>query len=118
VMARAVSLCACGAPTAMTAPAGERLQQFPDARDLIGLRVHGDLAEDCADTLRQGRDQLRGFLFPVPGAADGLAVDRDYQPQVCCNADGDENAALVKEPGVGAGGLPPLCVAIWLKTVW
>jgi hypothetical protein len=23
---------------------------------------------------------VRGFLFPVPGAADGLAVDRDYQP--------------------------------------
>jgi hypothetical protein len=29
---------------------------FPDGRDLIGLRVHGDLAEDRADTVRQGRD--------------------------------------------------------------
>jgi hypothetical protein len=34
----------------------ERFQQFPDGRDLIGLRVHGDLAEDRADTVRQGRD--------------------------------------------------------------
>ena len=34
----------------------ERFQQFPDGRDLIGLRVHGDLAEDRADTVRQGRE--------------------------------------------------------------
>ena len=77
VMACAVSLCVQGAgrddrPGQVT----ERLQQFPDGTDLIGLRVHGDLAEDRADTLRQGRDQVQGFLFPVPGAADGLAADR------------------------------------------
>jgi hypothetical protein len=70
----------------------ERLQQFPDGRDLIGLRVHGGLAEDRADTVRQGRDQVRAFLFPVPGAADGLAVDRDYQP-----------AAGLRRPGVKPG---------------
>jgi hypothetical protein len=54
----------------------ERFQQFPDGRDLIGLLLRGDLAEDRADTVRQGRDQVRGFLFPVPGAAVGLAADR------------------------------------------
>ena len=32
---------------------------------------------------------MRGFLFPVPGAADGLALDRDYQP-----------AAGLRRPGV------------------
>jgi hypothetical protein len=34
----------------------ERFQQFPDGRDLIGLRVPGDVAEDRADTVRQDRD--------------------------------------------------------------
>ncbi len=54
VMACAVSLCVCRASTVMTAPGqvSERFQQFPDGRDLIGLRVHGDRA----DTVRQGRD--------------------------------------------------------------
>jgi hypothetical protein len=70
----------------------ERFQQVPEGRDLMGLRVHGDLAGDRADTVRQGRDQVRGLLFPVPGAADGLAVDRDYQP-----------AAGLHRPGVQPG---------------
>jgi len=30
--------------------------------------------------MRQGRDQARGLLLPVPGAADRLAVDRYSQP--------------------------------------
>ena len=33
-----------------------------------------------------------GFLFPVPGAADSLAVDRDYQP-----------AAGLRRPGMKPG---------------
>jgi len=92
-MACAVPLCVQGAGRDdRPGQVSERLQQFPDGRDLIGLRVHGGLAEDRADTLRQGRDQVRGFLFPVPGAADGLAVDRDYQP-----------AAGLRRPGVKPG---------------
>jgi hypothetical protein len=30
---------------------GEGLQRLPDGRDLVGLRVHGDLAEDRADAV-------------------------------------------------------------------
>ncbi len=59
---------------------GKRLQQFPHRGDLIGLRIHGDLAEDRADAVRQGRDQVRGLPALALRAADGLAVDRDHQP--------------------------------------
>jgi hypothetical protein len=38
---------------------GERFQQFPDGGDLVGLRCHGDLAEDGADSVRECRDQVR-----------------------------------------------------------
>jgi len=57
-MACAVSLCVCRASYRDDRPGqvSERFQQSPDGRDLIGLRVHGDLAEDRADTVRQGRD--------------------------------------------------------------
>jgi hypothetical protein len=84
----------------------ERFQQFPDGRDLIGLPVGGDLAEDRADTVRQGRDQS-GLLFPVPGVADGLAVDRDDQP-----------AAGLRRPGVkpGANDLVDLEPAVTAAT--
>jgi len=60
--------------------AGERLQQVPHRGDLIGLLVHGDLAEDCADAVCQGRDQVRGLPVLVLRAADGLPVDGDHQP--------------------------------------
>ena len=59
--------------------AGERLQQIPHRRDLVRFRVHGGLAGDRADAVRQRRDQVRGLPFLVPGAADGLAVDGDHQ---------------------------------------
>ena len=59
---------------------GERLQQLPHCGDLVGLLVYGDLAEDRADAVRQGRDQVRGLPVLVLRAADGLAVDRDHQP--------------------------------------
>jgi hypothetical protein len=36
--------------------AGERLQQVSHRGDLVRLRLHGDLAEDRADAVRQGRD--------------------------------------------------------------
>jgi len=58
----------------------ERLQQVPHRGDLVGLLVHGDLAEDRADAVRQGRDQVRGLAALALRAADGLAVDRDHQP--------------------------------------
>ena len=59
---------------------GERLQQLAHRGDLVALGVHGDLAEDRADAVRQGRDQVRGLPGLAPRAADGLAVDRDDQP--------------------------------------
>jgi len=59
---------------------GERLQQIPHRGDLIGFLLHGDLAEDGAGAVRQGRDQVRGLPALVLRAADGLAVDRDDQP--------------------------------------
>ena len=60
--------------------AGERFQQVPYRGDLVRFRVHGDLAEDRADPVRQRRDQVRSLSFLVLRAADGLAVDRDHQP--------------------------------------
>ena len=63
---------------------GERLQQVPDGGDLVGLRIHGDLAEDRADAVRQGRDQVRGLPVLVLRAADGLAVDAiTSRPPAC-----------------------------------
>ena len=65
---------------------GERLQQLPHRGDLIRFLVHGDLAEDRADPVREGRDQVRGLPGLVPRAADGLAVDSDDQPPLACTA--------------------------------
>jgi hypothetical protein len=59
---------------------GERPQQVPHRGNLVGPGVHGDLAEDRADAVRQGRDQVRGLPGLVLRAADGLAVDGDDQP--------------------------------------
>jgi hypothetical protein len=59
---------------------GERFQQLPHRGDLVRLRVHGDLAEDRADAVRQCRDQVRGLPGPDLRAANGLAIDRDHQP--------------------------------------
>jgi hypothetical protein len=59
---------------------GERLQELPHRGDLVGLLVHGDLAEDRADAVRQRRDQVRRLPVLALRAADGLAVDGDHQP--------------------------------------
>jgi len=59
--------------------AGKRLQQVPHRGDLVRLRRHGDLPEHRADAVRQRRDQVRGLPGRILRAADGLAVDRDYQ---------------------------------------
>ena len=77
--------------------AGERLQQFPDRGDLVGFLVHGDLAEDRADAVCQGRDQVRGLPGLALRAADGLAVDGDHQP-----------AAGLHGPGVQPGAENPV----------
>jgi len=77
--------------------AGERLQQLPHRGDLVRLRVHGGLAEDRADAVRQRRDQVRGLPGLVLRAADGLAVDRDHQP-----------AAGLHRPGVQPGTENPV----------
>jgi hypothetical protein len=54
---------------------GGCFQQFAYQGDLVALRVHGGLAENRADAVRQGRDQVRGLPSLVLRAADGLAVD-------------------------------------------
>ncbi len=69
---------------------GERLQQLPHRGDLIGFLVRGDLAEDRADPVREGRDQVRGLPGLVFRAADGLAVDRDDQPAAGLHGPGPE----------------------------
>ena len=77
--------------------AGERFQQVPHRGDLVRFRVHGDLAEDRADAVRQRRDQVRGLPGLVLRAADGLAVDGDHQP-----------AAGLHGPGVQPGTENPV----------
>jgi hypothetical protein len=70
----------------------ERFQQFPDGGDLVRLRGHGDLAEDRAGAVREGRDQVRGLPGCVLGTADGFSVDGDHQA-----------AAGLHRPGVQPG---------------
>jgi hypothetical protein len=55
---------------------GERLQQLPHRRDLIRFLVDGDLAEDRADPVREGRDQVRG----LPEVVYLITSDRDADP--------------------------------------
>jgi len=76
---------------------GERLQQLPHRGDLVGFLLHGDLAEDRADAVRQRRDQVRGLPVLVLRAPDGLAVDGDHQP-----------AAGLHRPGVQPGTEDPV----------
>jgi len=73
--------------------AGKRFQQVPHRRDLVGLRVHGDLAEDRADAVRQRRYQVRRLPVLVLRAADGLAVDGDHQPAAGPNGPGMQPGA-------------------------
>ena len=81
-MACAVSCWVCIASIVKTAPA-RSANAFSSSRTAgISLRflVHGDLPEDRADAVRQGRDQVRGLPGLALRAADGLAVDGDDQP--------------------------------------
>ena len=81
---------------------GECLQQLPDRGDLIGFLVRGDLAEDGADAVRQGRDQVRGLpAFPLR-AADGLAVDRDDEPAAGPHGPGPQPGAEDPVEHIGA----------------
>jgi hypothetical protein len=72
---------------------GERLQQLPHGGDLVALRVHGDLPENCPDAVGQGRDQVRSLPVLAFRAADGLAVDRDDQPAAGPRGPGPEPGA-------------------------
>jgi hypothetical protein len=76
---------------------GERFQQVAHRGDLVGLLAYGDLAQDRADAVRQGRDQVRGLPGLVLRAADGLAVDSDHQP-----------TAGLHRPGVQLGTKDPV----------
>ena len=88
---------------------GERLHQFPHRGDLVGLLLHGDLAEDRADAVRQGRDQVRGLPVLVLRAADGLAVDGDYQAAPDLHGPGPEPGTedLIEPAWVKHGEGPP-----------
>jgi len=50
-----------------------------DGEDPVRFRVHGDLAQDRADAVGEGRDQVRGLPVLAPRAPDGLGVDLDHQ---------------------------------------
>src|SRR5690349_7906616 len=66
----------------MTAPA-RSVNAFSRSRTAgISLLpgVHGDLAENGADAVGEGRDKVQGLPVPALRAADRLAVDRDDQP--------------------------------------
>jgi hypothetical protein len=76
---------------------GERFQQVPHRGDLIRFVLHGDLAENRADAVRQCRDQVRRLPCLVLRAADGLAVDGDHEP-----------AAGLHRPGVQPGTEDPV----------
>ena len=81
---------------------GERFQQLPHRGDLIGFLVHGDLAEDRADPVRQRRDQMRGLPGLVLRAADGLAVDSDDQPAAGLHGPGPQPGTQDPVENVGA----------------
>jgi hypothetical protein len=89
--------------------AGERLQQLPHRGDLVGLLVHGDLAEDRADAVRQGRDQVRGLPVRVPRTANGLPVNGDHQPPAGPHRPRPQPGAQdpVESIGAGQGEGPP-----------
>jgi hypothetical protein len=63
-----------------TGQASERLQQVPHRGNLVRLLIDGDLAQDRAGPVCQGRDQVRGLPGLALRAADDLPVDRDHQP--------------------------------------
>ena len=71
-------------------------------RQLLELLVHGALAEDRADAVGQGRDQVRGFPVLSLRAPDGLAVDRDDQPAVGLRSPGPEPGTENLAEHVGA----------------
>ena len=81
---------------------GERFQELSHRGDLIRFLVHGDLAEDRADAVREGRDQVRGLPVLVLRAADGLAVDRDDQPPAGPHGPGPEPGTQDPVEHVGA----------------
>jgi hypothetical protein len=56
---------------------GECGQQVPDRGDLVAFRVHGDLAKDRADAVRESRDQVRGLpvlALRAPTALPSTAI--------------------------------------------
>jgi len=89
---------------------GERLEQLADRGDLVALRVDGDLAEDRADAVGQGRDQVRGLTALLLRAADGLAVDRDHRAAVGPGGPGPQPRPEDRVEGIGAdlGERPPV----------
>jgi hypothetical protein len=81
---------------------GERLQQLAHRRDLVALPVHGDLPEDCADAVGQGRDQVRGLPVLALRTADGLPVDGDHQSAAGPHGPGPEPGTQNPVEHIGA----------------
>jgi hypothetical protein len=88
---------------------GECFQQVPHRGDLIRFLLHGDLAENRADAVRQRRDQVRGLPVLAPRAADGLAVDGDHQPASGARGPGVQpgTESLVEDIGADQGERAP-----------
>jgi hypothetical protein len=81
VIAVAVSVWVCMASTVTTTPVRSKQgQQVSYRGDLVALRGEGDLPQDGTGGVVERRDQVRRAPLPAtsgPGAAYGLAVDRD-----------------------------------------
>ena len=64
----------------------------------VGLNGHHVAGLAGEDGLRGGHDQVRGLPVLVLGAADGLAVDGDYQPAAGLHGPGPEAGAGRRDP--------------------
>jgi hypothetical protein len=101
----------CIASIARTAPArpANAFSSSPHRGDLVALGVHGDLPEDRADAVGQGRGRVRGLPVLVLRSPDGLAVDGDHQPAAGPHSPrpqpGTEN--LVQHVSADQGERPP-----------
>ena len=89
---------------------GEGGEQVPDGGDLGALRGHGDLPEDRADAVREGRDQVRGLPVLPLRAPHGLPVDGDDQPPDGPRGPGEQPGAedLVEDVGADQGERAPV----------
>ena len=63
-----------------TVQAGDLVQQAGEHGDLVRLAIHRDLSEHDPGSAVQAGHQVRRGIGTGPGAAQGLAVDREHHP--------------------------------------